>query len=344
MAEALLKAGAKAQVANRLGVTPLHLAATNGNAAMLEQLLAAGADANASLPEGETVLMTAARTGNSGRREGARRPRRERQRQGSPQGTDAADVGRRRKPRRGHPGARGRRRRHPRHVDRQVHAAPFCRARRTHRRHAGAARGRRRRERAHVRWHEHVGARALQRALRARRVPPRSGRRSQRRRPGLDGPAPDRLVAAAEPRIQSAGGGADRQPRQSRARQEAGGARRERERAHDQRAARRQPQHDEPHRLDAIPDGRENGRRPADARAARERRRPHAQVDRWHVGHHGGGRRRRLRLQARARERTRSRSRPSSWRTKWAAATSTTPTRTAKPPCTAPSTAAARCR
>jgi ankyrin repeat protein len=62
--DALLRAGAKAQVANRHGVTPLHLAATNGNAAIIGQLLASGADANATLPDGETVLMSAARTGN----------------------------------------------------------------------------------------------------------------------------------------------------------------------------------------------------------------------------------------------------------------------------------------
>ena len=42
----LLKAGANANAANRYGMTPLSLAAINGNAAMLEALLAAGADAN----------------------------------------------------------------------------------------------------------------------------------------------------------------------------------------------------------------------------------------------------------------------------------------------------------
>ena len=65
LTEALLKAGAKVKVANRHGITPVHLAATNGNAAIVERLLAAGADANAALPEGETALMTAARTGNA---------------------------------------------------------------------------------------------------------------------------------------------------------------------------------------------------------------------------------------------------------------------------------------
>jgi ankyrin repeat protein len=60
---ALLAAGAAAKAANRLGVTPLQVAAVNGNAAMAGLLIEAGADVNAVLPEGETVLMTAARTG-----------------------------------------------------------------------------------------------------------------------------------------------------------------------------------------------------------------------------------------------------------------------------------------
>ena len=49
--------------ANRYGVPPLSLAATNGNAAILELLLKAGANPNATQSEGETALMTAARTG-----------------------------------------------------------------------------------------------------------------------------------------------------------------------------------------------------------------------------------------------------------------------------------------
>ena len=63
-ARSLLEAGAGATAANRIGVTPLRLAAINGSAAMLEVLLAAGADANARLTaQGDTALMLAARTG-----------------------------------------------------------------------------------------------------------------------------------------------------------------------------------------------------------------------------------------------------------------------------------------
>lgn len=60
----LVGAGAKANVANQFGVTPLSLACTNGSAAMVDFLLRSGADPNAALPNGETPLMTASRTGN----------------------------------------------------------------------------------------------------------------------------------------------------------------------------------------------------------------------------------------------------------------------------------------
>jgi ankyrin repeat protein len=60
----LLRRGAKSNAANRYGVTPLMLAAENGNPRIAIALLQAGADANGQLPSGETVLMTAARTGS----------------------------------------------------------------------------------------------------------------------------------------------------------------------------------------------------------------------------------------------------------------------------------------
>lgn len=60
---ALLAKGANPNAANRYGITPLWLAATNGSAVVTRMLLKAGADAKAKLPHGETTLMTAARTG-----------------------------------------------------------------------------------------------------------------------------------------------------------------------------------------------------------------------------------------------------------------------------------------
>src|SRR5580700_4927891 len=59
----LLRAGADAKTVNRYGVSPLSLAAMNGNAAVIEALLGAGADPNGSLSDGQTMVMIAARTG-----------------------------------------------------------------------------------------------------------------------------------------------------------------------------------------------------------------------------------------------------------------------------------------
>jgi ankyrin repeat protein len=64
IADLLIRAGARANVADDAGTTPLHLACTNRSGAMVERLLAAGANANATLLNGETVLMTCARAGD----------------------------------------------------------------------------------------------------------------------------------------------------------------------------------------------------------------------------------------------------------------------------------------
>src|SRR5438093_2780340 len=66
--QSLIRAGAAVNAANRYGVTPLSLAAGNGNAKLLDALLEAGANpkaADASLREGRTLLMLAARTGSA---------------------------------------------------------------------------------------------------------------------------------------------------------------------------------------------------------------------------------------------------------------------------------------
>jgi ankyrin repeat protein len=60
----LLAAGAKPNVANRYGVTPLHEAATIGSSAIVAALLRAGAQADAAYGDGETALMLAARAGS----------------------------------------------------------------------------------------------------------------------------------------------------------------------------------------------------------------------------------------------------------------------------------------
>lgn len=63
IADMLLKAGAKPNTANDLGVTPLWPASENGSAAMVKRLLEAGANPNLALLSGETPLMVAARSG-----------------------------------------------------------------------------------------------------------------------------------------------------------------------------------------------------------------------------------------------------------------------------------------
>ena len=128
-AEALIKAGADVKAANRYGVTPMNLAATNGNAAMIRKLLDAGVDPNTANPGGETASDDggAHRQGRCGH--SASRSRRERQRERHRARADRADVGRARKSHRhGQAAARARRRHqcaHQRHdAQRRVCACP----------------------------------------------------------------------------------------------------------------------------------------------------------------------------------------------------------------------------
>jgi ankyrin repeat protein len=65
LATLLVGAGADVKAANRYGIRPLTLAATNGSDAAIALLLKAGADPNTVTEAGEPVLMTAARTGKA---------------------------------------------------------------------------------------------------------------------------------------------------------------------------------------------------------------------------------------------------------------------------------------
>ncbi len=65
MASALIKAGTNVNAANRLNaVTPLLIASTAGNAAIIDLLLKSGADANLANSHGTTPLMNAAAAGH----------------------------------------------------------------------------------------------------------------------------------------------------------------------------------------------------------------------------------------------------------------------------------------
>jgi ankyrin repeat protein len=63
----LIAAGANAKAVTRMGgITPLSLASSSGNAALIEILLKAGADVNAAAEDGATPLMAAALSGDAG--------------------------------------------------------------------------------------------------------------------------------------------------------------------------------------------------------------------------------------------------------------------------------------
>jgi len=63
-AELLLRAGADANAANDLRMTPLSRACTNGSSALVDLLLKAGAEPNTPIGTGETPLMTCAHAGS----------------------------------------------------------------------------------------------------------------------------------------------------------------------------------------------------------------------------------------------------------------------------------------
>src|SRR5262249_46062802 len=67
VAQTLVRAGARVDAVTRIGaITPLWLAAKNGNAALLEVLLKAGADPKTATGDGAVPLMAAALSGNAG--------------------------------------------------------------------------------------------------------------------------------------------------------------------------------------------------------------------------------------------------------------------------------------
>ena len=63
MARRLLQAGARTDCVNKTGDSALHLAAINGNAAMLRLLLEAGADRSATNANGLTAQQLANKPG-----------------------------------------------------------------------------------------------------------------------------------------------------------------------------------------------------------------------------------------------------------------------------------------
>src|ERR1044071_9136836 len=66
LVQMLLSAGANIRATTRLGaITPLHMASQNGHADVVAALIAAGADPNGATATGATALMLAARSGNT---------------------------------------------------------------------------------------------------------------------------------------------------------------------------------------------------------------------------------------------------------------------------------------
>ena len=164
--------------ANRYGVTPLALAATNGSdAARRPPARGRRRCRTRRPPEGETVLMTAARTGNAPAVERLLKRRRRRERRREVARRNGADVGGGRESRRGGDGAR--RSAAPTSIGVERLTFPNVRYNLATHGHAAAAAGRL--HRADVRGaagRHRCGARAG----RCRRRPQRSGSRWHRRR------------------------------------------------------------------------------------------------------------------------------------------------------------------
>ena len=203
IADLLIRAGARAAVANDNGFTPLHLACTNRSGAMVERLLSAGADANAASLNGETVLMTCARAGEPKAVKALLVKGAKRKREGERAQPDRAHVGRGAAPSRGDRAVDRSRRRYQcavahlrpdrrwradaalrtRRVElhsasRRQHAAAVRRAIGRHGLGAAAARRRRERQRCAARRHQRPRACRAQRPRRNRRAVAREGRES----------------------------------------------------------------------------------------------------------------------------------------------------------------------
>ena len=230
------------------------------------------------------------------RHEGAAGARRQRQRQGTLEAADGADVGRARRQRRGGEAAR---RAGANIGDRSIFGwTPLLFAARQGQVEAikALARRRRQRQRHPAGRHQRAGHRRSGPQLRGRRRPAGARRRSQRRRPGLDGLAPDGVVAAAAAWSEQSRPEAAGQSEQPRPGEEARRARRRHQCPRDEgtQLGHGRPEQLEPVRRHAVLPGRQVVRCPDDAGAARPRRRSvHRQRRRRHAAD-GGRRRRRL--------------------------------------------------